>query len=176
MGFCYNDGCLNGAEQRCSNCKIATYCSPACQREAWSTHKRECEMNRILREHQEKEEAKPVEKPPTTHCTGCNVKYDRDEYAAEDLCADCGYTACESCVSHHSRGSCYCLESNFGRRYCNMTPQWYHMSSRTGKSYVGDRHPDDPWILEENPDAFEAQEKICGNCGEKKRCLKKEYC
>ncbi|KAJ7442244.1 hypothetical protein FB451DRAFT_1297496 [Mycena latifolia] len=80
------------------------------------------EMNRILRERQE-EEAKPVAKPRTTHCTGCNVEYVKDgpdRYPASDVCDDCGYTACESCVCHHSRGSCYCPTSNFGRPYCIM--------------------------------------------------------
>jgi hypothetical protein len=33
MGFCYNDGCLNDADQRCSNCKLVTYCSTICQKE-----------------------------------------------------------------------------------------------------------------------------------------------
>ncbi|KAJ6591605.1 hypothetical protein DFH09DRAFT_1137499 [Mycena vulgaris] len=180
MGICYNDGCMKGADQQCSNCKVATYCGTACQKKAWPTHKRECEMNRILREHQEKEDAKPVDEPPTTHCTGCNVEYVEDgseEYMAEDMCDDCGYSACESCVSHTSRGSCYCPNSNFGRPYCIMQPQWYHMSSRTGRSYKGDRHPDDPWIVKENPEAFEEKPRKCGNCGEEgKLCLRKEYC
>ncbi|KAJ7091340.1 hypothetical protein B0H15DRAFT_778494 [Mycena belliarum] len=176
MGICYNDGCMKRAEQQCSNCKQATYCGPACQKKAWPTHKRECEMNRILREYQEKEEAKPIPRPPPTRCTGCNVKYDEEEYIAEDVCDDCGYTACESCVSHHSRGSCYCQNSNFGRPYCIMEPRWYHMSSSTGRSYKGDRHPDDPWFVEENAELFEDEARKCGNCGETKLCLREEYC
>ncbi|KAJ6581470.1 hypothetical protein B0H19DRAFT_1115329 [Mycena capillaripes] len=171
MGICYNDECMNRADQQCSNCKLATYCSTACQKKAWPTHKRECEMNRILREHQEKEEAKPAAKPRTTHCTGCDTKYTRD-YGAEDECPDCGYTACESCVSDTSNGSCYCQNSNFGRPYCIMNPRWYHMSSHTGKSYRGDRHPDE----DEDEDAFEEKPRKCGNCGEMKLCLRKEYC
>ncbi|KAK7012221.1 hypothetical protein R3P38DRAFT_1585417 [Favolaschia claudopus] len=171
MGVCWNEGCLKRADQRCSNCKIATYCGTTCQKTGWSNHKMECEMNRILREREEKEAQKPVEKPPTTHCTGCNVKYSRDDMA-DDLCPDCGYSACESCVCHHSRGSCYCQNSNFGRPYCIMNPQWYHMSSRTGRSYKGDRHPD----YDEDPDAYEEKPRKCGNCGEVKLCLRREYC
>ncbi|KAJ6493560.1 hypothetical protein C8R47DRAFT_1176557 [Mycena vitilis] len=169
MGICYNEGCLKRADQQCSNCKVSTYCSPRCQKKAWPTHKRECEMNRILREHQEKEEAKPVEKPPTTHCTGCNTEYTED-YEPDDECPDCGYTACESCVSDTSSGSCYCQNSNFGRPYCIMNPRWYHMSSRTGRSYKGDRHPEE----DEEDEAFEEKPRKCGNCGEIKLCLRKE--
>ncbi|KAJ6518776.1 hypothetical protein C8R45DRAFT_949203 [Mycena sanguinolenta] len=171
MGICFNDGCLNQADQRCSNCKVATYCGMTCQKKAWSAHKMECEMNRILREHKEKEEAKPVAKPRTTHCTGCNTKFTRD-YEPDDVCPDCGYSACESCVSDTSSGSCYCQNSNFGRAYCRMNPRWYHMSSRTGRSYKGDRHPED----DEDADAFEEKPRKCTNCGEVKLCLRKEYC
>ncbi|KAJ7155436.1 hypothetical protein C8R43DRAFT_999846 [Mycena crocata] len=183
MGICYNSGCLKRADQQCSNCKLVTYCGTACQKKAWTTHKRECEMNRILREHQEKAEAeamtKPVAKPRTTHCTGCNTKYVEDgseEYMAEDMCNECGYSACENCVSDTSSGSCFCASSNFGIPYCEMRPQWYHMSSRTGRSYKGDRHPEDPWYREENADAFEEKARKCGNCGETKLCLQKQYC
>ncbi|KAJ7252768.1 hypothetical protein B0H12DRAFT_1017978 [Mycena haematopus] len=175
MGICFNSGCLNEADQQYSNCKLVTYCGTTCQKKAWSTHKRECEMNRILREHQEeaeaKEAAKPVVKPRTTHCTGCNTKFSRD-YEADDVCPDCGYSACESCVSDTSSGSCYCQNSNFGNPYCIMSPRWYHMSSRTGRSYKGDRHPDEE---EEEADAFEKKPRKCGNCGELKLCLRKEY-
>ncbi|KAJ7668336.1 hypothetical protein B0H17DRAFT_1087809 [Mycena rosella] len=55
-----------------------------------------------------------------------------------------------------------------------MAPRWYHMSSHTGRSYKGDRHPDE--FEEENPDAFEKKARECGNCGEMKLCLRKEYC
>ncbi|KAJ6607482.1 hypothetical protein B0H10DRAFT_2071474 [Mycena sp. CBHHK59/15] len=183
MGICFNDECLEPANQRCSNCKVATYCGTACQKKGWATHKHECELNRMLREREEKEEAeakdKPVVKPRTTHCTGCNVKYVEDgseEYMADDVCEDCGYSACESCVCHTSRGSCYCQNSNFGRPYCIMEPRWYHMSSRTGRSYKGDRHPDDPGFVKANADLFEEKARKCGNCGETKLCLQKEYC
>ncbi|KAJ7334120.1 hypothetical protein DFH08DRAFT_750223 [Mycena albidolilacea] len=174
MGICYNDGCLNQTDQQCSNCKLATYCSTACQKKGSLCTQRTlpgCEMNRILREHQEKEEVKPVERPRTTHCTGCNTKYSQD-YEAEEECPDCGYSACESCVSDTSSGSCYCQNSNFGRLYCEMNPRWYHMSSRTGRSYKGDRHPEE----DEEEDAFEKKARQCGNCKETRLCLRKEYC
>ncbi|KII88509.1 hypothetical protein PLICRDRAFT_110179 [Plicaturopsis crispa FD-325 SS-3] len=173
MTMCYNGDCLNPGTKQCSACKIVTYCSEKCQKAAWKQgHKMECAMNRRLRELQEEEEAKPQERPRRTHCTGCNVKFDH-EYYADDDCPDCGYMACESCVSHHSRGSCYCQNSNFGRPYCIMDPAWYHMSSRTGKSYKGDRHPGNPEEYREG--VLEDEPRECGNCHKVARCIKKEY-
>ncbi|KAJ7281565.1 hypothetical protein C8J57DRAFT_1298033 [Mycena rebaudengoi] len=141
MGFCYNDECLNSADQRCSNCKLVTYCSTACQKK------------------------------------GCNVRFARD-YPANDTCPDCGYTACESCVCHNSRGSCYCQNSNFGRRYCIMAPRHYHLSSRNGRAYAGDRHPDYRGNLvvdgPEQDTMFEKRARECGNCGESHICMTKE--
>ncbi|SJL11420.1 uncharacterized protein ARMOST_14823 [Armillaria ostoyae] len=55
-------------------------------------------MNKILREMQEKaeeEEArKPLKRPPTNRCTGCNHKFqngdDEDWEEDRDECPDCG--------------------------------------------------------------------------------------
>ncbi|KAJ7281562.1 hypothetical protein C8J57DRAFT_1056248 [Mycena rebaudengoi] len=181
MGLCHNDECTNSADQRCSNCKLVTYCSTACQKKAWKTHKRECEINRILREQEEIEAAeagkREYPKPRTTRCTGCNVRFTRD-YPARDTCPDCGYTACESCVCHDRRGSCSCQNTNFGRPYCIMTPTHYHMSSRSGKAYTGDRHPDYRGNLvvqgPERDTMFEKSARECCNCGETKICMTKK--
>lgn len=50
-------------------------------------------------------------------------------------------------------------------------PAWYH-GGREG-AYVGDRHPEE--YVDDNPDAYEAVARECGNCGKVKKCLKKEY-
>ncbi|KAF9025141.1 hypothetical protein BDZ89DRAFT_954052 [Hymenopellis radicata] len=159
---------------RCSVCKNAYYCSAVCQKEDWSIHKKGCALYAKVREINEAQEARDAEKlkkkPRKTHCTGCNVRFDPEECDDQEECPDCSYIACESCGCHHSRGSCYCPNSNFGRKYCEMEPQWYHMSSATGKSYKGDRHPD-----EFDPNAYEAEARKCGNCGEIAKCLKNDY-
>ncbi|KAJ7612725.1 hypothetical protein FB45DRAFT_1117295, partial [Roridomyces roridus] len=121
-------GCGKSAELRCSTCKTVHYCGTECQKKDWKTHKKEC--------------SPPLPRPPTTHCTGCNQRFGgRDEVEVDQLCPDCGYTTCESCSCHHSRGTCYCQDSNFGHPYCDRFPQWYHFSQRTGRSYTGDNHP-----------------------------------
>ena len=46
-----------------------------------------------------------------------------------DVCERCRYTACEACAVHHSRGTCYCKDANFGHAYppegCEER-EWYH--------------------------------------------------
>lgn len=180
MGVCENHGCLNSANQRCSGCKTATYCGAACQKKAWATHKKGCKIEHMLYEMQQKqaaeERSKPVKRPRTTHCTGCNVKFS-EEYEVDGDCPDCGYMACEGCSCSNSRGSCYCENSNFGHPYCQSAPQHYHVSSRTGRGYRGDRHPNESWGVSASthPEAFEAEPRVCNNCGKVERCLKKEY-
>ncbi len=69
-------------------------------------------MNKILREMQEKAEGeearKPLKRPPTNRCTGCNHRFqnsdDEDWEEDRDECPDCRYIACESCVSDTSNG------------------------------------------------------------------------
>ncbi|KAK0454125.1 uncharacterized protein EV420DRAFT_1273366, partial [Desarmillaria tabescens] len=167
---------------RCSSCKYAFYCSEKCQKAEWRIHKKGCAMNKMLREMQEKaeeEEAKkPLKRPPTNRCTGCNHKFEdgNDEDWDEedrDECPDCEYIACESCISDTSIGSCYCQNSNFGVPYCVMSPRWYHMSSAPrGKVYRGDRYPP---AEDEDPNVYEDKPRKCGNCGEIGLCFKKEF-
>lgn len=119
---------------------------PECQHASWATHKKECKINRMIYDMEQKKEKeaaqRPIQKPRTTHCTGCNVKYSED-YESDQICPDCGYTTCESCSCHNSRGestifiyfyyrlltsptgSCYCLNSNFGHSYCERGT-FYH--------------------------------------------------
>ena len=43
-----------------------------------------------------------------------------------DVCPRCRYAACENCQSHHSRGTCYCKDSNFGWDYPpHEEREWY---------------------------------------------------
>lgn len=49
-------------------------------------------------------------------------------------------------------------------------PQYYHVSSRTGRMYRGDRHPE-----EAQDEELEATARACGNCGEVVRCMRKEF-
>ncbi|PBK94875.1 hypothetical protein ARMGADRAFT_1011742 [Armillaria gallica] len=181
MPLCEADGCLKQGDLRCSACKYAFYCSEKCQKAEWRVHKKSCAMNKILREIQEKaeeEEArKPLKRPPTNRCTGCNHRFqntdDEDWEEDRDECPDCGYIACESCVSDTSNGSCYCQNSNFGVPYCEMSPRWYHMSSAPrGRVYRGDRHPP---VEYEDPDEYENKPRKCGNCSKIAPCLKKEF-
>jgi hypothetical protein len=103
-------------------------------------------MNAILNKYNEEQARRPPPRPDPARCTGCHDAFrvdddDDDEgVTPTDECPDCGYMACESCSCHHSRGtyrslpptrdecwmpmcdagSCYCTNSNFGRKYCGM--------------------------------------------------------
>ncbi|OBZ71450.1 hypothetical protein A0H81_08513, partial [Grifola frondosa] len=69
--------------------------------------------------------------------------------------------------------TCYCAGSNFGNKYCELEPKWYHGNGR-GKSYNGDRHPEGYGDFPE--EMYEAEERECNNCGKVTRVFKKEYC
>jgi hypothetical protein len=44
-----------------------------------------------------------------------------------DVCERCKYTACECCACHHSKGTCYCKDANFGHVYPPQSErEWYH--------------------------------------------------
>jgi hypothetical protein len=70
--------------------------------------------------------------------------------------------------------------------YCDLrvvdvgftAPTHYHMSSRSGKAYTGDRHPDYRGNLvvqgPERDTMFEKSARECGNCGETKICMTKK--
>lgn len=99
-----------------------------------------------------------------------------------DQCESCSVDqsngTCTFCVEtlrkclRGMQGTCYCSNKNFGNLYCQMSPRWYHSNGR-GVSYKGDRHPEpkDEFPLE----AFEAEPRKCGNCGEIALMLKKDY-
>lgn len=70
-------------------------------------------------------------------------------------------------------GSCWCAGSNFGSLYCAREPKYYYMSSKTGKSYKGDYHPE--YEDDMDPKAFETKPPKCNNCGEIALCLKPGY-
>ena len=62
-----------------------------------------------------------------THCDGCRA----DAEEAEDgltVCERCRYAACGDCQVHHSRGTCFCKDANFGDAYPKKR-EWY-MSGR----------------------------------------------
>jgi hypothetical protein len=70
---------------------------------------------------------------------------------------------------------------NFSFTRCSRrfaAPRHYHLSSRNGRSYKGDRHPDryDLSVEDEGEQdtMFEETERECGNCGEIKLCMTKE--
>eukprot|EP01084_Bolivina_argentea_P152752 266395_1 len=55
-------------------------------------------------------------------CDSCYVIFetenDWDECAELDrICEFCKYTVCDNCCVHHSRGKCFCKDSNFGYDY-----------------------------------------------------------
>ncbi|KAJ7101216.1 hypothetical protein B0H15DRAFT_769556, partial [Mycena belliarum] len=115
--------------------------------------------------------------PPSTHCTGCGGRFGGRIGERDLLCLDCGYAACLDCSCHNRRGTCYCENSNFGHKYCGRVPEWYHSSSRTGKVYRGDNHPD-AYLAESHhvpASQWETDPRTCTNCGETKRCLKPGY-
>lgn len=184
---------------RHTNRKSQSY-SAECQKADWKTHKKGCKLQQTLNKFNDERNAKPRARPRMSHCTGCNVKFSED-YPCDDECPTCGYVACESCICHHSRGkfcwqcghrftvshmhtsdsdgvpsgTCYCAGSNFGRKYCEMEPRWYHMDG-DGKAYDGDRHPysfpDEPYREE----VYEPDPRACNNCGKVTQVFKKEYC
>lgn len=47
MSVCSRDNCLKVANQQCSGCGVASYCSVECQKAAWPTHKLECHKKNI---------------------------------------------------------------------------------------------------------------------------------
>ncbi|KAJ7150684.1 hypothetical protein C8R46DRAFT_1008177 [Mycena filopes] len=158
-------GCGSPGEMRCSGCKIIRYCGKDCQRFDWPIHKLDC-----------KSLAK-TGKPRTTHCSGCKQPFGEWIGAADRSCPDCGYIACNDCVCHDRRGTCYCPESNFGHKYCGRVPEWYHYAGRTGKAYRGDNHPEKGDAKSHGipPGQWETEARACGNCGEEKICLKPGY-
>ncbi|KAH9950648.1 hypothetical protein B0H21DRAFT_706214 [Amylocystis lapponica] len=171
-GICTN--CHELAYLRCTACKETWYCSAQCQSADWPQHKRGCKIQQELNKINDRMAQQAPEKPPKGRCTGCNTRWDKAEgFVAEDVCDTCGYRACESCASHHSNGTCYCEDSNFGRLYCEMEPRWYHTNGR-GQAYRGDRHPE-PYGEPFPEEAYEPEPRECNNCGEVTRMLKQEY-
>ena len=70
-------------------------------------------------------------------CDGCGLTEERfrrlngydddDEGEPFDICERCRYTACADCRVHHSRGTCYCKDSNFDFVYPpEVDREWYH--------------------------------------------------
>ncbi|KAJ7871905.1 hypothetical protein B0H14DRAFT_2723398 [Mycena olivaceomarginata] len=158
MQNCANE-CGKPAESTCSGCKSARYCGVECQKQDWKRHKPAC---------------RSLGKPPTTHCTGCRLRFGGQNGKPDEICPDCGYVACEDCACHNRRGSCYCEDSNFGHKYCGRVPEWYHCSSRTGKVYRGDNHPKDS-SHDLPADLWEKTPRQCRNCGEIELCLVPGY-
>ncbi|KAJ7211625.1 hypothetical protein GGX14DRAFT_448903, partial [Mycena pura] len=164
-------GCGKHATLRCSGCKSILYCGVECQTQNWKIHKKDCKS--LASGTNASAEPEQNDKPRVTHCTGCALRFGGENGEPDTICPDCGYVACESCVCHNRRGSCYCENSNFGHNYCERVPEWYHCSSRTGKVYRGDNHPDEYLAkLHDLPaDLWEKGPRKCRNCGEAKLCL-----
>ncbi|KAI0762020.1 hypothetical protein BD413DRAFT_587163 [Trametes elegans] len=166
--------CYEDATRVCAACKYTRYCSVQCQKADWKTHKKGCQMQQMLNRINKQHASAPRPRPDKARCTGCNVKFSED-CPCEDECPDCGYLACDSCVCHHSRGTCCCANSNFGRKYCWMEPRWYHTDG-DGKAYGGDRHPVAYPGEEYSDEVYESEPRACTNCGEITRLFKKKYC
>ncbi|EIW52396.1 uncharacterized protein TRAVEDRAFT_75375 [Trametes versicolor FP-101664 SS1] len=166
--------CYEDATRVCSACKYTRYCSEACQKANWKTHKKGCEIQQMLNRMNEEHAAAPRARPNPKRCTGCNVRFTED-YPCDGECPDCGYVACESCICDNNNGTCYCPNSNFGNKYCQMEPRYYHTDGN-GRGYGGDRHPE-LFPDEAYPeDFYEPEPRACNNCGEVAKLLKKEYC
>jgi hypothetical protein len=45
--LCHNSGCTNPAPNKCAGCKVVRYCSKACQRAHWPTHKPICTKGKV---------------------------------------------------------------------------------------------------------------------------------
>jgi hypothetical protein len=61
------------------------------------------------------------------HCDGCRESAEDAEDGLE-VCERCQYAACGDCQVHHSRGTCFCKDANFGHAYPKKR-EWY-MSGR----------------------------------------------
>ncbi|KAJ7073398.1 hypothetical protein B0H15DRAFT_869198 [Mycena belliarum] len=169
--------CGRYAEARCSACRGVRYCGSQCQKQDWKSHKSDCKSFQVATLNVVGAGGNVQEKPVPTHCTGCKLKFGSEIGKRDELCPDCGYAACADCACHNRRGTCYCENSNFGHKYCGRVPEWYHCSSRTGRVYRGDNHPD-PYDAELHavPAAqWEAAPRTCGNCWQTKLCLKRGY-
>lgn len=65
-------------------------------------------------------------------CDGCGAtaaQLRRLEEPIEAVCSRCAYGVCGECAVHHSRGTCHCKDSNFGRIYPPPDSEhrmWYH--------------------------------------------------
>ncbi|KDQ14647.1 hypothetical protein BOTBODRAFT_32405 [Botryobasidium botryosum FD-172 SS1] len=162
--------CDEKALKRCSECQSAYYCSAACQKADWPSHKAGCQIQKVLNKHNKAQAKATPEQPDDTRCTGCNTKWS-EEFECDQECPDCGYLTCEDCACDSSRGTCHCLTSNFGVPYCEREPAWYH--GGRGKRYSGDRHPEDESQFP--AEAWESAPRKCGNCGEMATMLKKRY-
>lgn len=177
MVTCDRDGCTQRAAKRCAGCMHAFYCTQACQKKAWKTHKTECKARALVHMSRDPDELPlpPPERPDPAVCTACGMEYS-PLFLADQRCPDCGYTTCAPCGTHREKGSCYCQDSNFGWRYCEREPRPYHMSSHTRQLYSGDYHPDAK-ATEYGPDVrrdlYEDAPRRCTGCGEVKLCLKK---
>ncbi|GJE89825.1 zinc finger MYND domain-containing protein [Phanerochaete sordida] len=167
--------CDDDAHLVCSGCKTTRYCSKECQMVDWKErgHKKGCELQKVLNEFNAKQEAQKPARPAKGRCTGCNTRFDDDDYCDQE-CPECGYQTCESCACHSSRGTCWCPNGNFGTRYCERAPRQYHFDGRTGRSYRGDYHPPlEEWSDELTAQDYEGAPRACNNCGEVKLMLKR---
>jgi hypothetical protein len=61
-------------------------------------------------------------------CLDCSVKN-------VTMCGGCGVSVCHMCEVHHSRGTCDCDDGNFGAKYSESFPAWYHGGA--GGRYTG---------------------------------------
>ncbi|CAL1713518.1 unnamed protein product [Somion occarium] len=163
--------CSKNGTFTCSVCKITRYCSHECQRADWMNHKIECKENLVNVINVMANLRQPTGRGTgsATECSGCSRRFDASDSRQGQVCKDCGYRACESCSVHHSRGTCRCYKANFGQPYCTMEPRTYQGSKSS--MYRGDRHPKGVYP----EDAYESKSRVCQNCGQAKKMVKKEY-
>lgn len=119
-GFAFCEVCMKEAPYACSACKTTRYCSSVpfisdrssrftettyskrCQSADWRAHLRTCKIHQKLNDLNTRIALTPPKRPPVGQCTGCGTSAGDGRRLA--MCKDCGYQACGSCESHHSRG------------------------------------------------------------------------
>ena len=74
-----------------------------CRNADWRNHQRECKIHQKLHEIDLRIAMTRPKRPPEGLCTGCKTTVGESRRLA--MCKDCGYQVCDSCESHHSRGT-----------------------------------------------------------------------
>lgn len=139
--------CLDCESARCPACKALPKADrPSCDPDVnCSEHFGECDCE--TPEGEPKTCADCGEKKVCENCAGGSCDHcDHGRNPGELLCSDCsdrnvktcsgcGVSVCDMCSTHHSRGTCDCDDGNFGAKYSETSPAWYHGGA--GGRYTG---------------------------------------